>query len=72
MFYLQSISIYFGITVFKYFTEEKRKEKRREVLSTLFEPRSYQSIIRTPRKTKIRATKIYDRVFSDVREGLQP
>lgn len=68
MFYLQSISIYFGITVFKYFTEEKEKKKVRSAFQHYLNPAVINQLLEHPERLKLGGDKKFMTVFfSDVR-----
>ncbi|WGL60811.1 adenylate/guanylate cyclase domain-containing protein [Pigmentibacter sp. JX0631] len=68
MFYVQSISIYFGITVFKYFTEEKEKKKVRGAFQHYLNPAVINQLLEHPERLKLGGDKKFMTVFfSDVR-----
>ncbi len=68
MFYLQSISIYFGITIFKYFTEEREKKKVRSAFQYYLNPAVINQLMEQPDKLKLGGEKKNLTVFfSDVR-----
>lgn len=68
MFYLQSLSIYFGITVFKYFTEEKEKKKVRGAFQHYLNPAVINQLLEHPERLKLGGEKKHLTVFfSDVR-----
>ena len=68
MFYLQSISIYFGITIFKYFTEEREKKKVRSAFQHYLNPAVINQLMEHPERLKLGGDKKFMTVFfSDVR-----
>lgn len=68
MFYLQSIAIYFGITIFKYFTEEKEKKKVKGAFQHYLNPAVINQLMEHPERLKLGGDKKFMTVFfSDVR-----
>ncbi|KAB8027983.1 adenylate/guanylate cyclase domain-containing protein [Fluviispira multicolorata] len=68
MFYVQSISIYFGITIFKYFTEEREKKKVKSAFQFYLNPAVINQLMEQPDKLKLGGEKKNLTVFfSDVR-----
>lgn len=68
VFYLQSIAIYFGITIFKYFTEEREKKKVKGAFQHYLNPAVINQLMEHPERLKLGGEKKYMTVFfSDVR-----
>ncbi|APJ04547.1 CHASE2 domain-containing protein [Silvanigrella aquatica] len=68
MFYLQSVSIYFGITIFKYFTEEREKKKVKGAFQHYLNPAVINQLMEHPERLKLGGEKKFMTVFfSDVR-----
>jgi adenylate cyclase len=68
MFYLQSITIYFGITIFKYFTEEREKKKVKGAFQHYLNPAVINQLMEHPERLKLGGDKKFMTVFfSDVR-----
>jgi hypothetical protein len=68
MFYLQSFSLYFSISIFKYFIEEKEKKKVKLAFQHYLNPNVINQLIENPDKLKLGGEKKFLTVFfSDVR-----
>ncbi len=68
IFYLQSISIYVGITIFKYFTEEREKKKVKGAFQHYLNPAVINQLMEHPERLKLGGDKKFMTVFfSDVR-----
>lgn len=68
MFYLQSFSMYFGITIFKYFTEEREKKKVKSAFQYYLNPAVINQLMEHPERLKLGGDKKNLTVFfSDVR-----
>ena len=68
VFYIQTFSIYFGITIFKYFTEEREKRKVKNAFSHYLNPSVISELMQNPDKLKLNGDKKYLTVFfSDIR-----
>jgi adenylate cyclase len=68
MLYLQTIAIYFGITLFKYFTEEKEKKKIRNAFQHYLNPAVINELMDNPDQLQLGGQKKELTVFfSDVR-----
>lgn len=66
--YLQSFGIYFGVTLYKYFTEEKEKKKVRGAFQHYLNPAVINQLLENPDKLKLGGEKKELTVFfSDVR-----
>ncbi len=68
IFYLQSFSIYFGVTLFKYFTEEKEKKKIKNAFQHYLNPAVINDLMENPDQLCLGGQKKELTVFfSDVR-----
>ncbi len=68
MFYLQSLSLYFSISIFKYFIEEKEKKKVKVAFQHYLNPNVINQLIENPDKLKLGGEKkLLTVFFSDVR-----
>lgn len=68
VFYIQTFAIYFGITIFKYFTEEKEKRKVKNAFSHYLNPSVISELMQDPDKLKLGGDKkVLTIFFSDIR-----